>query len=102
MSDADRLLAELWAADEPPARDAAFLISALQGLERRRFWLGLASLVPLALAAAAALWALAPHAAAVVAALSSGLQPGAVLPTAAALTGVWLLLWLDRPASPAA
>ena len=49
--DADRLLAGLWAQDEPPARDAAFVIAAMERIERRRLIEGVLALIPVALAA---------------------------------------------------
>ena len=59
-SEADQLLAGLWAQDEPPARDPAFVIAAMERIERRRLLEGVLALVPVALAASLLLWALAP------------------------------------------
>ena len=60
MTDPDRLLAELWAADEPPAQDPEFVLRVIEQVERRRLWLELGGLVSTAFAAALALWALSP------------------------------------------
>ncbi len=60
MSEPDRLLAELWAQDEPPELDPAFVVQVMGRAARRRFWLGLAALAPVVVAASAVLWALAP------------------------------------------
>jgi hypothetical protein len=60
MTDPDRLLADLWAADEPPARDPGFVLQVIERVERRRLWLELGGLVSTAFAAGLALWALAP------------------------------------------
>jgi len=60
MSDPERLLADLWAQDEPPERDHGFVLLAMERIERRRFWLSLLSLVPVTVLVCLVLWAMAP------------------------------------------
>lgn len=60
MSSPDALLAELWAADEPPERDPAFVIAAMERVERRRLWMRLLVLLVLTLVGGVVSWALAP------------------------------------------
>ena len=60
MNEADPALAALWAADEPPERDLVFVLAVMAEVERRRFWVSLASLVPVTVAASAILWAFSP------------------------------------------
>lgn len=60
MSEAERRLAELFAADQPPATDSAFTFVVLERIERRRMWLKILNRVPFFIAAAALLWLLAP------------------------------------------
>lgn len=60
MNDPDRLLADLWAQDEPPARDSAFVIAVMERAARRRLWLDIAAMVPFFVAAGVAMWAIAP------------------------------------------
>ena len=95
MSDDERLLHQLWAEDEPPARDAAFVLEAVQRLERRRLWWNLAGLVPLGVAAAAALWGMAPQLADAGASLTPLLQPANAAAIVGALVCAWLLLRTD-------
>ena len=97
MSEADRLLADLWAADEPPERDHAFLLAAMLRLERRRLQVNLLCLVPLCAAAAAVLWALEPQAAGLLMALRPALQPLNAAALAAAMFASWLLFRPERP-----
>lgn len=59
MSD-DTRLQKLWALDEPPARDAGFEFAVMARLLRRRLWIDIATLAPIAVGAGFALWALAP------------------------------------------
>ena len=54
------LLTELWAQDEPPARDPAFVLAAMEKVERRRFLMGVLALAPVAAIASLLLWALGP------------------------------------------
>jgi hypothetical protein len=56
----DSRLASLWALDEPPARDPAFVLATLDRLARRRFRTKVARLVPLFVATMAVCWAIAP------------------------------------------
>ncbi len=91
MSNPDRLLADLWAVDQPAERDPVFVLAVMAEVERRRFWLSLASLVPVAVAASAVLWALSPL-------IQSGAerwltfveQPAVAACAAAAVVTVWL------------
>jgi hypothetical protein len=56
----DRRLAELWAADEPPARDPAFVLVSMERIERHKLWMNILALVPVTLGVTLLLWALAP------------------------------------------
>lgn len=60
MSDADLLLKDLLAVDEPPARDVAFTLAVMEKVARRRFWLEAVMWLPMLLAAGLVSWALAP------------------------------------------
>jgi hypothetical protein len=60
MTDPDTLLAGLWAEDEPPARDPAFVAATMQAAARRRFRRQLLALAPTTVAAAAVAWSAAP------------------------------------------
>ena len=60
MSNAERKLSELFAADVPPATDHAFTFAVLERIERRRALLSVLEAVPFAIAGAALLWLLAP------------------------------------------
>ena len=60
MKDPERLLAELWVEDEPPARDPAFVIAVMETAARRRLLWRVLALAPAAASAGAALWALGP------------------------------------------
>jgi drug/metabolite transporter (DMT)-like permease len=56
----DSRLASLWALDEPPAQDPAFVLATLDRLARRRFRMKAARLVPMFVATMAVCWAVAP------------------------------------------
>lgn len=56
----DSHLASLWALDEPPALDPAFVLATLDRLARRRFRVKVARLIPLLVATMAVSWAIAP------------------------------------------
>ena len=56
----DGRLAALWALDEPPAQDPAFVLATLDRLARQRFRLKVARLLPLFVATMAVCWAIAP------------------------------------------
>jgi hypothetical protein len=60
MTELDQRLAALWAADDPPAADPAFVIAVMERAERRRLALDIASLVAPTVGGAAVLWAAAP------------------------------------------
>ncbi len=60
MSNAERKLSELFAADVPPATDRTFTFAVLERIERRRAWAEALEMVPYILAASALLWILAP------------------------------------------
>jgi hypothetical protein len=94
MSEAERLLSDLWAADEPAARDHAFTLSVMEKVERRRFLLGMGSLLAAAFAAGAALWALAPEIETMLAAVTPvSLAPAVGPAVVAAVAAAWLLGW---------
>ncbi len=91
MNEADPALAALWAADEPAERDPVFVLAVMAEVERRRFWVSLASLVPVTVAASAILWALSP----IIRTAADrwwGLvdQPAMIASAAAATLAVWL------------
>jgi len=79
----DSRLAALWALDEPPAQDPAFVLATLDRLARRRFRIRVARLVPLFVATIAVCWAIAPSVEAV-------LQSGGVAVAIAAAVGLAL------------
>lgn len=60
MSNAERRLAEAFAADMPPATDHAFTFAVLERIERRRAWTDVFESVPFIIAAVALFWLLAP------------------------------------------
>ncbi len=97
MTDPDRLLDSLWAEDEPPARDPAFVIAVMETTARRRLLWQVLLLAPLAAAAGAMLWALGPM-------VGRGLGPpdGPVFGeiAAALIMAVFLWSWVSgRPGS---
>jgi hypothetical protein len=91
MSHPDARLAALWAADEPPATDAQFVIAVMARAARRRLQYELLGLAPLAIAAAAILWAAGPWLAA--AASDAALAVGASA-LSGALGALILAAWL--------
>ena len=94
-----QLLSELWVLDEPPERDPAFVLGAMEHVERRRFWLGVLALVPVVIAASAVLWALGP----LIAAVARATVPdGAMLApiAAAAVMAVFLWCWASDRLQP--
>jgi hypothetical protein len=56
----DSRLASLWALDEPPPQDPAFVLATLDRLARRRFRMKVTRLVLLFVATMAVCWAIAP------------------------------------------
>ena len=98
----EALLAALWAEDEAPAHDPAFVIAAMQRLARRRLVLNVLSLAPLAAAAAAVLWALGPNLRQALSAFGPVLEPLNVAAVAAGLATAWLLSRPDAAARAAA
>lgn len=56
----DSRLASLWALDEPPAQNPAFVLATLDRLARRSFRMKVARLVSLFVATMAGCWAIAP------------------------------------------
>ncbi len=103
MSDPDRLLADLWAEDQPPARDAVFVVAVMQKAARRRLWADIAALAPFCVAAAVALWAVSPALAStmagVIRSLPSGPGPAVLTQVVAALVtsaGIWF--WVSSRA----
>jgi hypothetical protein len=88
--DPDRMLAELWAQDEPPARDAVFVLAAMERVERLRLIEGVLSLIGPAIAASMLLWALAP----VISTLAASLRPDpAVIGPLAGAAVMAMFLW---------
>ena len=79
----DGRLASLWALDEPPAQDPAFVLATLERLARRRFRIKVARLVPLLVATMAVCWAIAPS-------VEALLQPGGVAVVITAAIGLAL------------
>ncbi len=92
MTDPDRLLEGLWAEDEPPARDAAFVIAVMETAARRRLLWRVLALAPLAAAASAVLWALGPVIGAALGGLA-GPVPGQTLSEVAAALIMAVFLW---------
>jgi hypothetical protein len=91
MRHADDRLAALWAADEPPAHDAQFVIAVMAAAARRRLAWDLVGLAPFVAAAAAILWALAPTLAAFAARAVVVIGAPAVSATlGAAVLAAWL------------
>jgi hypothetical protein len=88
---ADPLLAALWAADEPPAADAQFVVAVMARAARRRFQLELLGMLPVAIAAGAILWALSPWLDVVLDRATLAIATPAVAATAAALA---MAFWL--------
>ncbi len=102
MSDADARLSGLWAEDEAPTQDPAFVIAVMQKVERERFRLDMAALVIGSFAAGVIFWAIAPLIE--VFARLAGPLPGpmAIGPAAAALVmAAFLWSWSSERARPA-
>lgn len=98
-SDPERLLAELWALDEPPERDPGFVIMAMERIERQRLLMGVFALVPATLLVGLLSWALAPVIA--VAAQAVHLDGGMIGPLAAAgVTALFLWGWATDRLQP--
>ena len=91
MSDPDALLADLWAADEPPEHDHAFVIAAMERVERRRFQVNLVLLAVAVAIIGVVAWAVAPVLAVVARALVPG--DGAVAATLCAAGVMSFFLW---------
>lgn len=97
MSDPDALLADLWAADEPPEHDAAFVIATMEQVERRRLWARLAGLAGLTFVIGLIAWALAP----VLAPVGELVMPqDLVVYAAAALMALFLWSWASDRLQP--
>lgn len=92
MSDPERMLAELWAADATPERDPAFVLAVMQRVERRRLWMGLLGQAPAVVAVCAALWAFAPVIQRAAVQLSLDPVSGELAPVAAVLA-MAVFLW---------
>lgn len=96
---AERVLAELWAQDEPPAQDLAFVLATMERVERRRLIEGVLALLPLAAAASLVLWALAP----VIAVVAARVDAPALGPLiAASVMAVFLWGWASDRLQPLA
>ncbi len=101
MSDPDHLLTELWASDEPPERDARFVLSVMEAVERRRFRYGVGMLVLIAAGASAVLWALAPLIeAALTPLLAAAGGPAFAELVAAVAMAVFLWSWVSEGLEP--
>jgi hypothetical protein len=87
MTQADDRLKALFAQDEPPARDAAFSMTVMERLMRRRFQEDVAILCGVSVAGGAVLWPLWPVLQPTLVTLSQGFAPavGAVALAAGAL-----------------
>jgi hypothetical protein len=91
MSPADARLAALWAADAPPVADPQFVFAVMARAARRRLRYEILGLAPLAIAAAAILWATAPW----LTALAGRIAPAMVTPAiSAAFGGLAVAAWL--------
>ena len=98
MIQADILLADLWAAHEAPAQDAAFVITVMEKVQRARQRRMLLSTIGGAFAVGLLIWALAPVLAALARATALT-NPSIVGPLASALImGLSLWSWTSRPA----
>jgi hypothetical protein len=90
MTDPERLLSDLWDEDEPPARDASFVIAVMERIEHRRLALAAAWLITATAATGAAAWALAPVLQGVLQPLvQAGPQLGVVAGAGALATALW-------------
>ena len=89
MDKADQRLKALFAADEPPARDAAFSAAVIERLLRRRFQQDVALLIGATLAGGGVLWAAWPALQPALVAVSQGLAPAiAILALAACAAAI--------------
>lgn len=79
----DSRFASLWALDEPPAQDPAFVLATLDRLARRRFRMKVARLGPLFVATMTVCWVIAPS-------VEALLQPNGVAVVIAAAIGLAL------------
>ncbi|MBS0297637.1 MAG: hypothetical protein JSR45_15110 [Proteobacteria bacterium] len=95
MTEADRRLQAIFAADAPPARDPAFVFALLHRLERRRLHWEIAAQAALALVAGALLWGFWPEVSQVLIAATP-----TVAACAAALAAAAGLLFLGRMLDP--
>jgi len=75
MTQADERLKALFAADEPPARDAAFSTAVMERVMRRRFQEDVAMLSGVSAVGGGALWLVWPTLQPALVALSQGLAP---------------------------
>jgi hypothetical protein len=96
MTDPDALLAEAFAADEPPAADAAFVLGVMERVEAQRLRLELGGLVLGTVGLGAACWALAPALAPAGRALVRLAQdPSMAVVAGAGLLAVFLWAWVS-------
>ncbi|HEX5263267.1 MAG TPA: hypothetical protein VFW13_07060 [Phenylobacterium sp.] len=75
MTQADDRLKDLFASDEPPARDPAFSMAVMESVMRRRFQEDVALLSAASLIGGGALWAVWPSLQPALVALSQGFAP---------------------------
>jgi len=87
MSNKEARLAAFFAADDPPARDPAFVARVAERMEARPLWeLGADALTTI-IGVLAVLWALTPALVMIVADIAQAIGPGAPFVAAAAIVG---------------
>jgi len=94
MTDADTVLAQLWAVDEAPARDASFRLAVVDRVAKRRFGRDLLTYATVAAGLGVAAWGVAPLFADLGASLSGGLALAGL-----AAVGIGLSLAPSLPAA---
>ena len=97
MSEADDKLKALFALDQPPQRDPAFMLELAHKMHQRRLWLELAGRIPWFITASAILWVLSPWLQMISHPAAAGLAM--LAPAAGLALGVWLIA---APRSPIA
>lgn len=95
----EQKMAALFAADVPPARDLAFTVETARRIALRRAWIRVVAMAPMAIAAAALLWALQPLLAPLGSDLGQALVPSMSVIGVAAVTAL-AALWLARRFRP--
>ena len=95
MSDSDDTLKALFALDQPPQRDPAFMLELAHRMHQRRLWLDLAGSIPWFVAASAILWVMTPWLQMIGRPAAAGLAM--LAPAAGLALGAWLIA---APRSP--